>query len=181
MLKWLIRRRLAAFARTYDYDVSYMRDMADISTGAVLAFGRIEKLARYRRDVPPAAYYAAGLAAILAEDCGPCTQLAVTIAERAGVAPAILRAVLAGDASALPEDAALGFRFAEAVRARDAAADELREAIVARWGRRALLSLAFAIATAHVFPAVKFALGHGERCLRVTVAGSAVAVRRKAA
>jgi hypothetical protein len=181
MLTWLIKRRLVAFEQAYGYDLSYARDILAVSPRALTLFGGVEKLARYRRDVPLEAYYAAKLVAAKAEDCGPCTQLVATMAERAGVAPATLRAVLLGDERAMSTDAALGFRFARAVLAHDAAAAAFRETIVARWGRHALISLAFAIAAARVFPTVKYALGHGQACTRVTVGGSPVAVLGEAA
>ena len=181
MLKWLMRRRIAAFERAYDYDMSYARAILDASPRALLAFGRIEALARYRRDVPRDAYFAAKLVAAGAEDCGPCMQLVATMAERAGVAPGVLRAVLARDEGAMTQEAALGFRFAEAVLAHAPRADELREEIVRRWGRHALVSLGFAIAAARVFPTVKYGLGHGKACTRITVAGASVPVLREAA
>jgi hypothetical protein len=181
MLRWLIGRRLAAFEREFDYPMDYVRQMLAVSPRAVLAFGRIQGLARYRRDVPRDAYYAAKLAAAMAEDCGPCTQLVVTMAERAKVAPAVLRAVLGRDERAMTADAALGFRFAEAVLAHGGRADEFRDEIVRRWGKHALLSLGFAIASARVFPTVKYALGHGQACTRVVVGGTPVPVLREAA
>jgi hypothetical protein len=174
-------RRLAAFERAYDYDLGYAREILAVSPRALVLFGSIEKLARYRRDVPRDAHYAAKLVAAKAEDCGPCTQLVVTMAERAGVAPALLRAVLLGDEKAMSADAALGFRFARTVLAHEPEADDLRETILARWGKHALISLAFAIAASRVFPTVKYALGHGQACTRVSVGGSAVAVLREAA
>lgn len=181
MFKWLIRRRLAAFERAYDYDAGYMRDMAEVSPRAAFLFGRIATLAGYRRDVPIEAFFAAKLVAALSEDCGPCTQLAVTMAERAGVAPAVLRAILGGDERAMTPAAALGFRFARAVLAHDPVADALRDEIVALWGRHALLSLAFALAATRVFPTVKYALGHGQTCRRVTVGGTPMPVLSAAA
>jgi hypothetical protein len=54
----------------------------------------------------------------------------------------------------------------------DAAADAYREAIVKCWGRRALVSLAFAITAARIYPTVKYALGHGKACMRVVVGGT---------
>ena len=181
MLNWLMKRRIAAFERAYDYDMTYVRDMLATSPRALRAFGRIEGMARYRRDVPAEAYYAATLVAAKSEDCGPCTQLVATMAERAGVAPAVLRAVLARDERAMSADAALGFRFAEAVLAHHPGADALREEIVRRWGKHALISLGFAIAASRVFPAVKYALGYGKACTRVVVGGTAVPVLRQAA
>src|SRR5262249_37008805 len=117
---------------------------------------------------------AAGLTAVREEDCGPCTQLGVTMAERAGVKPAVLRAVLADNPDAMPPEVALVWKFTRATLAHDATADEYREAIVQRWGRRALVSLAFAITAARIYPTVKYALGHAKACMRVTVGGAPV-------
>jgi hypothetical protein len=180
MLRWLLRRRIAAFEREYDYEMGYARDLLRISPRALALFGSIVKVAQFHRDVPAEALYAAKLVATKEEDCGPCTQLAVTMAERAGVAATEIRAVLAGDQRAMGEATRLGFRFAEAVLAHDPAAEEFRAEIVRRWGELALVSLAFAVAATRVFPTVKYALGHGVACSRVAVAGSPVAVLRAA-
>jgi hypothetical protein len=175
MLKWIIRRRLAGVERAYDYDMSYARDILDASLTAFRRFAGILSMANYHEDVPLAAWYAAKLAATLAEDCGPCTQFVATAAERAGVKPDVLRAVIAGDAAAMGEDAGLGFAFTRATLARDLAeADRLRGQVLRRWGERALVSLALAIAAARVFPTVKYALGHGRACSRVVVGGESV-------
>ncbi len=176
MLKWLIRRQLAAFERAYDYDTNYVRDILDADARAALRFARLMGISRYHRDVPLEAWYAAKLAVTMAEDCGPCTQLNVTMAERSGVAPAVLKTIIARDERAMPRDAALGFRFAEAVIRHDAAADGLREEILSRWGKRALVSLAFAITAGRIFPTVKYALGHARSCVQVKVGGTVAPV-----
>jgi hypothetical protein len=94
------------------------------------------------------------------------------MAERAGVNPEILRAVLADDAAAMPPDVELVWRFTRATLAHAPAADELRDEIVKRWGRRALISLTFAITAARIYPTIKYALGYGKACVRVVVAGT---------
>ena len=43
-----------------------------------------------------------------------------------------------------------------------------------RRGRRALVSLAFAMTAARLYPTVKYALGHGKACTRVVVGGTPV-------
>ena len=91
MLKWLLRRRMEAFEKEYDYDLSYAREILDISTRAAFKLGRVMGFGNYREDVPRDASFAAGLAGTMAEDCGPCTQLVVTMAEREGVAPATIK------------------------------------------------------------------------------------------
>lgn len=178
MLRWLIRRRLDAFDRDFGYDSSYLRELVDIDLGAFRKFAKVMGLTRYRKDIPTAAGYAAGLVGSAAEDCGPCTQLGVTMAEREGVPADVLRAILEGDESAMPPDVALAYRFARATIAHDAEADELREEVVKRWGKRGLVSLAFAITASRLFPTVKYAMGHGKACVRVKVGGKAVEVAR---
>jgi hypothetical protein len=61
-----------------------------------------------------------------------------------------------------------------ATLAHDAVADEYREAILKRWGPRALVSLAFPITAARIYPTAKYALGHGKACTRVVVGGTTV-------
>jgi hypothetical protein len=174
MIKWILRRALNRFERDWDYDASYMHDIIDASPRAAWLFSRVTSLGRFRRDLPIEAWCAAGITAVRHEDCGPCTQLAVTMAERAGVDSAVLRAVLADAPDAMPAHVALAWNFTRATLAHDAAADEYRDAIVKRWGPRALVSLAFAITTARIYPTVKYALGHGKACTRVVVGGAPV-------
>jgi hypothetical protein len=171
MIRWFLNRRLTAFEKQFDYDISYMRELLAIDVGAFWRFSRILGVSSYRKDVPLETSFAASIAAALSEDCGPCTQLVVTMAERQGVSPATLRAILADDRNAMTPEAALGLRFAQAVLSRSLAeADTLRTEIVKRWGRRALVSLAFVISAARVCPTVKYALGYGRACTQVRVA-----------
>jgi hypothetical protein len=178
MIRWALRKGIEKFEREWNYDAGYLRDVVDASPRAAWLFSRATALGKYRRGVPLEAWCAAGITAVRHEDCGPCTQLGVTMAERAGVSPEILRAVLAGDPDAMPPDVALAWRFTRATLAHAAAADEYREAIVKRWGQRGLVSLAFAITAARMYPTVKYALGHGQACLRVVVGGTPVAFDR---
>ncbi len=137
MLKWLIRSRLAAFQRDYDYDMTYAREILDVDVGAFLKFAKATGMGKYRKGVPKEVWVAAGLVATMLEDCGPCTQLGVVMAERDGVDRTQLRAIVAGDEAAMTDDVRLGVRFARASLAHAAAADELRDEIVRRWGKKA--------------------------------------------
>ena len=174
MIKWVLKRAIDRFERNWKYDGSYMRDIIDASPRAAWLFSRAVALGKFRRDIPIEPWYAAGITAVRHEDCGPCTQLAVTMAERAGVSPAVQLAALTDNPDAMPLDVALVWKFTRATLAHDAAADEYRQAIVQRWGRLALISLAFAITAARIYPTVKYALGHGKACMRIVVAGTPV-------
>jgi uncharacterized protein YjeT (DUF2065 family) len=181
MLTWFMKRRLDAFERDTGYDATYVREMLDADVKAVMTLFKVQGLARYRKDVPREPWYAAALVGVLAEDCGPCTQLGITMAEREGVNPDTLRAIVAGDLRAMPDDVVVAYRFAKASLAHSPAADELRAEVVERWGQRGLISLALALASSRVYPTVKYALGHGKACTRLTVGGKPLPVLKEAA
>jgi hypothetical protein len=180
MLKALIKNRLDAFEREYAYDISYGREILDADLSAFLKIAKIQGISNYARDLPGEAQFAAKIVGTLSEDCGPCTQLVVTMAERAGVPADTLRAVLRGDDAALTPDALLAGRFARAVLQRDPEVDAIRAEVRQRWGRRAVISLAFALVAARVYPTLKYALGFGKACSRVVVAGAPLAVMTSA-
>jgi hypothetical protein len=171
MIRWFLRRWIDKFERTWNYDASYLRDVLDADPRAMLAFSKVTGIGTYRKDVPLAAFCAAGLVGAMAEDCGPCTQLVVDMAQREGVDPAILRAIVARDLAAMPYETALAYRFAEASLSHAPEADDLREEVLRRFGKRGLVSLGFALCASRLYPILKYALGHGKACTRVTVGG----------
>ena len=175
MLKWLMRRGIAAFERRWNYDAGYLHDMVEADPRAAWRFQRATSLGQYRRDVPADALFAAAITAVRHEDCGPCTQLGVAMAERAGVDPKVLTAVLTEAQAAMPPEVALAWQFTRATLDHDPAADQHRDEIVRRWGPRAVVSLAFAIVTARMYPTIKYAMGHGQACTRVMVGGAPLA------
>lgn len=179
MIRWFLRRQIAAFEHTWNYDASYMREVLDADPRALITFSKVVGLGEYRKDVPLAPHYAAGIVAVMAEDCGPCTQVAINMAEREGVDPAILRAIVARDLTAMPYDVALAVRFSEASLRRAAEVDDLRDEVIRKWGKRGLISLAFAMVAARLYPTLKYALGHGKSCTRLRIGGETLAVRTK--
>jgi hypothetical protein len=177
-MRWLLRHTIEFFERKWNYDASYLKEIVDVSPLAALQFSLATSLGSYRRDVPIAALFAAGITALRSEDCGPCTQLAISMAEQQGVRPESLRALLKDDEAAMPEEVALAWRFTRATLAHDAVADGYRDEITRRWGPRAVVTLAFAITTARMYPTVKYAMGHGKTCSRVVVNGAPLAIGR---
>jgi hypothetical protein len=135
MLRWVLRRAISALERRWNYDASYLREIIEASPLAAWRFLQTTRLGNYRRDVPIEAWFAAGITAVRSEDCGPCTQLVTMMAERQGVRPEILRAILKDDVAAMPDDVALAWRFTKAILAHDAAADDYRAVILERWDR----------------------------------------------
>ncbi len=167
--KFLARRALKAFAARYDYDVSYMEHMLRVSPAAFSKFAGLARLARHREAAPKEAVYAAKLVGALAEDCGPCVQLAVRMAQEAGVAEAQIEAVLTRERDSMTPDTRLAFRFAEAIVGRRREATAAREEVRRRWGEAGLVDLVLALQVGRIFPLVKAGLGFAETCQRVSL------------
>src|SRR6476661_7620591 len=114
MLGWFLRRQIAKFERTWNYDAGYMHEMI------------------------------------------PCTQLGIDMAERGGVDPMVLRAIVARDFAAMPDEVAVVVRFTDATLRHAPEADELREDVVRRFGKRGLIALAFTMLRARMYPTLKY-------------------------
>ena len=132
MIKWLLRRRLAAFERAWRVVANYMHEVLYADPSALIAFSKVASLGRYHKDAPLAAYHAVRIVGTMTEDCGPMHQLTIDMAARAGVDPATLRAVVARDFPP-PAGVALAVRFAAASLRRTPEADDLRKEVVCRW------------------------------------------------
>lgn len=180
MLSWLIRRKIDAFEDEFLYDMDYARDLLDTSLGAMILFHKATGMRDYREDLPKDAWYAAKLVATRAEDCGPCTQLVATMAERDGQSPEMIRAVLSNQWDDLPGDIRLVVELSQAILRRDPLADSLRERAVERFGRRAVVTIALAIISSRLYPTLKYALGYGQTCSVVHLADAPVLIPREA-
>jgi alkylhydroperoxidase family enzyme len=180
MRKWIASRFLDRFSKRYDYDVSYLRALLEASPDAFFKFAPMSKLAAHREAAPRDAFYAAKLIGAMHEDCGPCVQIVVNMAREAQVSDAVIDAVLRRDLAAMGEEAAIAFRFADAVARRTADEDAAREAVRAAWGDKGVVDLTFAVQISRLAPMVKAGLGYAKECTRVTVGDKAVAVAKAA-
>ena len=171
MNRWLLGKMLEG-ARRYlgDVNMDYAWHLRDVAPSRLWRFSLIKTVEGPRRITPPGVWHAAGLAAAMVEDCGPCVQIHVNLAQKDKVDARILSALVQKRLDDVPADIALGFRFGDAV-ARGVPATDLREQIRAAWGDRGVAELAFTIATARFYPAVKRGLGYAEACERVIVGG----------
>jgi len=57
MITWFLRRWIAKFERTWNYDAGYLRDLLEADPRAMMAFGKVAALSSYRRTcrLPPIA------------------------------------------------------------------------------------------------------------------------------
>lgn len=170
MIKWILRRGARAFGRAYNYEVSYMLDVINTSAGAGMRLSAFPLISQYRG--PKAAqqvWVGAIFASTLEGDCGPCAQLVVDMAVKAGADPALLKRCFDGDAHSAG-DVGLGFRFAMAAIHGDLEADALRQEIEDKFGPRAVIAASFAAGSGRFYPVFKRGLGHGYACTRLDFA-----------
>lgn len=175
MFTWIARRFLDRFGREWGYDVGYMHEVLDAGGyDAVKPLMALKKVSAYTGDCPRDALFTASLVAARAGDCGPCLQLGVKMAERAGMPAAQIAAVLTQDRDAMSEDVQIAYDFARAAIARDGWDVPAREAVVKRFGKRALVAMSYGIAVAGFYPAFKYALGAAHACQRIHVGNTDV-------
>jgi hypothetical protein len=175
MLKGFLHRYTRGFERRYNYDATYMHEMADISSAGFVRFAMMQiSGGNWRGNAPLNVWCAAGIAGALVEDCGPCVQIASDMAIEAGMAGDTIAALLSGEPA--DADAQLGFDYGRALLNAAPGLDDLREQIENKWGKRALLAISLHTLTGRNFPVLKRALGHTKACRRVRIGNADVAV-----
>jgi hypothetical protein len=180
MLKPYLHSYIAKMERTFGYDGVYLHEVLDVSLPAFLKFALFQAMSSHRDGVPREAYFAAKLAGALSEDCGPCSQLVVDMALKDGMDAKVVAALVCGDVEQAGVDAALGFRYGIAVATNSPDAAVFAEEAAEKYGKRGLVSLAFSVASARVYPALKRGLGHGAACQKIVVSDETIAVKRAA-
>lgn len=178
MLRYLLNKILQSFQRRYAYDIRYQQEILTADLAAFLKFTAFQTMASHAGNLPAGPLFAARLRAIIAEDCGPCTQLVVNMALEAKLAPELVRAIIEQDLEQLPEEIKLVVNFSDLALARQPQANDLRLPIRARWGQPGLIAIAFALSSYRVYPALKYSLGYGEACHKVMVEQTAVLIHK---
>lgn len=169
MIRWLLTWMLREGRKSIgDVEIDFAYRLRDVAPGRLFRLSFIKVVEGSRRHCPPDLYHAAALAAAMVEDCGPCVQIHVNMGLKDGVAAQTFQDLVQRRLDAIAPDAAMGFRYGDAV-ARGDDATAYREAIVAQWSEKALIELAFAVATARFYPALKRGMGYAHACEKVKV------------
>lgn len=169
MLRWLIRRKLSGEEKRLGESMDYLRHIVNVSPMVFLRFASILPFANSRRTLPKEVWYVAQIVSLKREDCGPCLQITVNLAQRDRVDSDLIRAVLDGDVGRLAGELVDVYRFAQTIVNSDVDPNDLREKIRDRYGERGLIELAYAIAGSRIPPTVKRALGFAKTCKEVDV------------
>jgi alkylhydroperoxidase family enzyme len=157
------RQMIRGFGKHYDYDTSYLEELMDTSPAAWRAFEAAMPMARVRQAAPVDLMMIAKLAAMHAQDCGPCTVLNVKMAREAGLPEATIRAVLKGG-TALEAGQRDVFDYARAVSLNEPMDPELLPRLREKLGAEVLAELAVNILSTKLYPTIKRALGHDQSC-----------------
>ena len=174
MIKWLLRISVQAFGKKYKYDIGYMMEVINASTGAGLRLSAVPFVSQYQQPKKAIGVWAgAAFASTLDGDCGPCVQLIADISIEAGIPPSELRMCVEGQAASAG-DVGLGFRYAQAAISASPEISELLLEIEALYGRKAVISAAFAAASGRFYPVLKRALGENDSCALLQLGGSFV-------
>ena len=169
MLSWLLHRKLDAEEKKLGESMEYLRYIVNVSPATFLRFASIMPFAHSRKVLPTNAWYVAQLVAVGHEDCGPCLQITVNLAQKDGVDGSVIRAVLDGERDSLSEEMQAIYDFTRSLASGGPNVDSLREELRTRYGDRGLIELSYAIAAGRIPPTVKRVLGYGIRCKDVTI------------
>lgn len=157
------RQTLQDFGRHFDYDVGYLLELADASPEAFRAFEAAMPMSRVQKAASTEALHIAKIAAMRAQDCGPCTELALKIAREAGVAEPVIQGALRGGRSL--DAAQLDIHdYARAVALNEELDADLLPRLRARLGEAALAEIAVNLVGMRLYPTLKRALGHAKSC-----------------
>lgn len=169
MNRWLLTKLLQWGEKQIGgVSMDYAYHLRDVAPSRLWRFTLIKAVEGGRKYTPADVYHAAGMAAAMTEDCGPCVQIHANFAMQDGMNADVLRALAMRKLDSVPADTALGFSYGEAI-AQGVMADEMRDQIRAKWGEKGLIELAFAIATARFYPAIKRGMGYAHTCERVVI------------
>ncbi len=169
MLRWLIRRKLAAEEKKLGGSMDYLRYVLETSPIAFFRFASIMPFAHSRKVLPADAWFVAQIVTLQHEDCGPCLQITVNLAQRNGVNSTLIHSVLNGNSETLSREMNDVYTFVTSVVTDSGNPDELRETLRTRYGDRGLIELSYAIASGRIPPTVKRVLGFAQSCSAVTV------------
>ncbi len=157
------RMWLQEFGATYDYDIGYMEQLLDLSPAAYGEFEAAMGMAELRVHLPVDAHFVARISALLADDCGACTQLNLRMAAEAGVDREVLRQVLE-DPNSLPPVLRLVYEHAtQVVRGGNADAARVQQ-LKSAFGDEAYAELAVNILGSRIYPALRRAMGAEVSC-----------------
>jgi len=140
----------------------HLADFAGAPGGLAEKFAWFMPFALHHHAASAGQVAMARLGAVLAEDCGPCVEIAARGALAAGIDRDAVQAAL--DLRPQPGQDAQAFAFARAIALQLPEAETLGDEIELAQGRQVRTELTIAAATVRVHPALKRGLGYARSC-----------------
>jgi hypothetical protein len=157
------REWLRDFGAKYAYDTGYMVQLLDLSPAAYDVFASAMAMSEHRVHLSVEEHFVACISALLADDCGACSQLNLRMASEAGVDRAVLRQLLE-EPDRLPTTLQLIHDYATQV-VRGGNADPARVALLRQiLGDEAFAELAINVIGVRIYPALRRAMGAEVAC-----------------
>lgn len=157
------RAWLHDFGAAYSYDVGYMEQLLDLSPGAYDAFAAGMGMAESNAHLPADAHHVATISALLADDCGQCTQLGLRMAVEDGVERDVLRQLLESPDQLSPALRLVHDYATDVVEGRNADAEAVAE-LRATYGDAGFAELAVNVLGVRIYPALRRAMGAETVC-----------------
>lgn len=157
------RAWLKGFEAQYSYDTGYMERLLDLSPAAYDSFTAAMGMAEHRVHLPVDAHFVGCISALLADDCGACTQLNLRMAVEAGVDRNVLRQLLEDPAGLPPVLRMVRDYATEVVRGDNASADRVRQ-LRGQLGDEAFAELAVNVLGCRIYPGLRRAMGAEVAC-----------------
>lgn len=171
MRQWLLDKIIAQQEKFLGARLDYLREIGRQSLTALVKIAVIAPLARHRRKLQRTAYHLASIAVTRHEDCGECLQIAMNLARREGVPALYVNAVVQSRYGELPDVLRDVCEFADGV-AQGWDNETLRLRLRQEYGEEGMIELALAISMARVYPTLKRAMGHAQRCTAPVLVGA---------
>lgn len=159
---------LESFENHYGYDASYLHELMEVSPEGYEAFSGFATMGMFRKSLSPEVFFVSKIATSQTEDCGPCTELNVRMAQKAGVSDDIIRGGMSGQGLTAELEAVRLFSIAVAFN--EVKPGQIEEMIDC-YGREGLAELALSIASMRVYPCMKRALGFDQSCAVTPIVG----------
>lgn len=158
------RQRIEAEEKRIGEPLDLAKEMLAVSPGLLTRYFVAAPLFAYQNHAPTDAAHITRIAALRAEDCGPCVNIGTAYGRVGGMDEVYLQAARQGRFDDLPHDLSLAAYFGDAIARHLSEADELGEAVEREWGHAARVELSLAAATARIHPAMKRGLGMATTC-----------------
>ena len=157
-------KKLDWYARHYDYNVDYMREMLEIAPEAYATFEAFLPMANFVKSTPLEVMNVAKITAMKYQDCSDCFQLILDMAVEVGVDKEIIKSLVFHDGEGLSDELKDVRKFTLAVLENRGIDEELQSKMTEKYSRDVMMELGLAIASMQVFPIIRRTVNAFKSC-----------------